>query len=159
MQKQKIQTCKENDLTRFELAPSRLTVARGYPSGYYFCTVTNEPIFCIYVPPTTHSTFRNRNFEKNTNLHQLSCHEARTAKADPGRVGRAEQGEARPGSSAPMDLSSSNLEGNSTSGLNRSLWLLSCNLWIILQVFILTPVFWYGTMVTCIAPVTWYPIS
>ena len=54
-----------------------------------------------YIPLTTHLTFRNSNFEQNTNLHQLSRHKARTAEADRGRVGRAEQGELRLGNSAP----------------------------------------------------------
>ena len=53
----------------------------------------------MYVPTTTHLTFRNKIFEKSTNLHQLSLHEARTAEADPDRVRRVEQGEARPGNS------------------------------------------------------------
>ena len=46
-------------------------------------------------------TFRNRKFEKNTILQQPSRHEARTAEAAPSRVGKGQQGEARPGNKAP----------------------------------------------------------
>ena len=47
---------------------------------------------CFYTDHS-HLTFRNINFAKGTILQQPSRHEAKTAEAAPGRVGRGEQGE------------------------------------------------------------------
>ena len=44
--------------------------------------------------------FYSRSLAKINNFHRLSRHEARTAEAASGRVGRGEQGEARPRNSA-----------------------------------------------------------
>ena len=74
----------------------------GYPSTCC-CTITLWTTLCVLILTTTHFTFRNKKSAKNTVLQGLSRHEARTTEAAPRRVGRGEQGEARPGNSAPSD--------------------------------------------------------
>ena len=86
---------KNSDSTRLELAPSRLTIVRGYPQ------MSQNVVLLYTYHTTTHLTSRNICFEKKTNLYHLSQHEARTGEADPDRVGRAEQCEALPGNGAP----------------------------------------------------------
>ena len=79
-------------------------------------------IFCVVIPTTTHLTFGNINLAKDTVLQGLSRHEAR-AEAAPGRVGRGEDGEARPGNSSPrggpqLELYRRRLKTWSKSGLS-----------------------------------------
>ena len=76
--------------------------------------------FCIFIRTTTIFTFRNSTSicgQKCDLDGAISRHEARTAEADSGRVGRGEQCEASPGNSAPrgVDLRSSSLEDGSKS--------------------------------------------
>ena len=61
----------------------------------------SAPNLCLLIRTSTHFTSSQQKKGKKHDFAGPSRHEAKTAEANPGSVGRGEQGEARPGNSAP----------------------------------------------------------